>query len=70
MIGDETRDISGQTQLVIVCRYINKSSSEEVEHFWSYLSPVSVNAEGTIKRILEQLQIILQGIKKVNSTNL
>ena len=46
VIADKSTDISSQTQFVIVFRYINKSSGEEVERFWSYFSPESVNTEG------------------------
>ena len=63
VIADESTDISGQTQLVIVFRYINKSSGEVVERFWGYFCPESVNAEGISKCILEQLEIVLQGNK-------
>ena len=51
-------------QLVIVFKYINKSSDEEVERFRSYFCAESVNAEGISKCILEQLQIVLQGNKE------
>ena len=36
VIADESTEISGQTHLVIVSRYINKSSIEEVDHFCGY----------------------------------
>ena len=36
VIADKSTCISGQTQLIIVFRYINKSSGEEVERFWGY----------------------------------
>ena len=60
VIADESTDISGQTQLVIVFRYINNLSGEVVERFWGYFCPESVNAEGISKCILEQLKIVLQ----------
>ena len=43
-------DESGKTQIVIVFRYINKSSDDR---FWGYLGPESVNAEVISKCILE-----------------
>ena len=60
VIADESTDICGQPQLVIVFRYINKLSGQVVERFWGYFCPKSVNAEGISKCILEQLKIVLQ----------
>ena len=60
VIEDESTSISGQTQLVIVFRYISKLSGQVVEHFWGYFCPESVNAEGIYKCTLEQLKIVLQ----------
>ena len=59
VIADESTDISGQTQLVIVFRYI-KLSGEVVERFWGYFCPESVNSEGISTCILEQLKIVLE----------
>ena len=52
-LADESTYISGQTQLVNVFRYNNKTSGEEVERFWGYFCPESVNTEGISKCILE-----------------
>ena len=57
VIADESTEISGQSQLVKVFRYINKSSGEDLEHFCGYFCPESVKSEG----ILKQFQIIFQG---------
>ena len=48
VIADESTDISGQTQLVIVFRYI-KLSGEVNKRFWGYLCPESENSEGISK---------------------
>ena len=61
MIADESTDISGKNQSVIVFRYINKLLGEEVERLRGYFSQESVYAEGISKCILEKLQILLQG---------
>ena len=60
VIADESTDISGQNQLVIVFTDFNKLSGKFVDNFWGYFCPESVNAEGVCKCILEQLKIVLQ----------
>ena len=59
VMADDTTDISEHTQMVIILRYV--LNGEISERFWGFFIPENQIADGISKRILEQLDIILQG---------
>ena len=58
-MADDTTDVSEHTQMVLVLRYV--LNGEIFERFWGFFIPENQTADGISKRILEQLDIILQG---------
>lgn len=56
---DKTTGLSTQCQLVVVLHYIDKTNQVQ-EHFYSFTSIQTVNAETIAGSILEQLAHILQ----------
>ncbi|XP_068201170.1 zinc finger MYM-type protein 1 isoform X1 [Palaemon carinicauda] len=56
---DDTTDVSEQTQMVIVLRYVLEG--EIFERFWGFFTPEDQTTDGISKCILEQLDTILEG---------
>lgn len=59
VMADETTDGSGQTQLVIVFRYLK--GAKVFESFWGYFKMVSVDAKSLANVILSELNVVLEG---------
>ncbi|PNF31520.1 hypothetical protein B7P43_G00803 [Cryptotermes secundus] len=59
VMADDTTDVSEHTQMVLVLRYV--LNGEIFERFLGFFIPENQTADVISKRILEQLDIILQG---------
>ena len=59
VMADDSTDVSGAVQTVIVLRYV--CEGELVERFWGYFRPESIDAEGISKCLLDELQKIFKG---------
>jgi len=57
---EESVDVAGQTQLVLIFRYINDKSGLIVNRFWGYFSPLSVDAYGISSCILKELKQVIR----------
>ena len=55
---DETTDVHGRSQMVIVVRYVN--CEKPVERFWGFFNPESLSAESLFSVLSEQLKELLQ----------
>lgn len=59
VMADETTDVSGQSQLVIVFRYLKGPTV--VESFWGYFKMIHVDAKSLANVILGELNAVLEG---------
>ena len=67
VMADESVDISGQTQLVIVFRYINNKAGLVVDRLWGYFNPYSIDADGISKCLLKELNVVIRENDKLIS---
>jgi hypothetical protein len=58
VMADDTTDVSGQTQTVIVFRYLLHGTV--YERYWGYFKPEDVTADGLSQCILTQLKTVLK----------
>lgn len=62
VMADDTTDVSEDTQMIVVLRYI--VNEEIVERLWGVFTSENHTADGLSECILNQLDIILQGNRK------
>ena len=58
---EESVDVAGQTQLVLIFRYISDKSGLVVDRFWGYFNPHSVDAYGISSCIIKELKVVIRG---------
>lgn len=59
VMADDTTDVSEHIQMIIVLRYV--LDEKILERFWGFFIPENETVDGISKRILQELDIIVQG---------